>query len=419
MLNRTIQPDLQSINKVDFIKPTIYDITSEVKLFFMKDVANETTRFDLYFDAGNIRHGKGIPAFVNGLLLSGTEEKSSTQINNEIDALGGFMESGLSAETAVITMYCLRENVLPILHVLANAIDNLAFFENEVTELLADKKQSFLMNMEKVSYLSQRAFQQRLFHSSEVYSTVATEDFYENVSIKDLKKFFEEYYKNGLTKVVVVGNIEQDAIDEIIDTVGKWVKTGQGEFEASIKNLPGQYHVEKENAVQTAIRLGKILFNKTHEDYNDFMVLNTILGDYFGSRLMSNIREDKGYTYGIGSMVAEYNNIGYFMIATEVGKEVKDATLKEIKFEIERLQTELIEEDELELIKNYLLGQLLKSADGPYSMMDLYLSAETHGLDFEFYNKAIKDLHAVTPQRLQDLAKKYLVWDDMSIVSVG
>lgn len=419
MLNRTQQPELESIHKIDFVKPTIYDITPEVKLFFMKNVSNETTRFDLYFDAGNIRGSRGIPAFVSSLLLSGTNEKSSTQIHNEMDALGGFMESGLAAETSVVTMYCLRENILPILHTLTEAIDNVAFLKKEVTELLADKKQTFLTNMEKVSYLSQRAFQQRLFHSSEVYSTIASEDFYDNVSIRDLKKFFEEHYKNGLTKVVVVGNLEQDVIDEMIDTVGKWVKTGKCEFEKEIKNLPGEYHLEKENAVQTAIRIGKILFNKNHEDYNDFMVLNTILGDYFGSRLMSNIREDKGYTYGIGSMVAEYNHIGYFMIATEVGKEVKEATIKEIKFEIDRLKTELIDPEELNLIKNYLLGQLLKSADGPYSMMDLYLGAECHGLDFDFYNKAIEDLHAITPERIQELAIKYLEWNDMTVVSAG
>jgi predicted Zn-dependent peptidase len=134
---------------------------------------------------------------------------------------------------------------------------------------------------------------------------------------------------------------------------------------------------------------------------------------------MANIREDKGYTYGIGSMVAEYNNLGYFMIATEVGKKVKEATLNEIKFEIERLKTELIDEEELDLIKNYLLGQLLKSADGPYSMMDLYLSAEAQGLDFNFYNRAIEELHSVTPKRLQELAIKYLVWEEMTIVSAG
>ena len=134
---------------------------------------------------------------------------------------------------------------------------------------------------------------------------------------------------------------------------------------------------------------------------------------------MSNIREDKGYTYGIGSMVSELEKTGYFMIATEVGHEVKDATITEIKFEINRLQTELVQDDELALVQNYMLGQLLKSADGPYAMMDLFLSAEMYGKELEFYNQAITAIQNITAKRIQDLAKQYLNWDDMSVVIAG
>lgn len=419
MVNRKIQPLLTPIDNIDFIEPLVYDITKEVKLFFMKEVPNETCRIDLYFDAGSIRSEKGIPSFVNALLLSGTKELTATQISNQIDALGGFLDSGLSAENAVFSLYCLRENALKLMQFIVHSMDNVMFHEGEVAELLADKKQSFLTNMEKVSYICQREFQQKLFNSSEIYSKVANESYYENVTQHELKKFFHDHYQNGLTKVVVVGDLAQDEIDDLIDTVGKWAKIGETTFERTIKNLPGVFHIDKPNAVQTAIRVGKILFNKKHEDYNDFLVLNTIFGDYFGSRLMANIREDKGYTYGIGSMVAEYNNIGYFLIATEVGKEVKEATITEIQNEINRLKTELVEPEELALVKNYLLGQLLKSADGPYSMTDLFLSAEAQGLDLEFYNKAIHDLNAITPERIKELAVKYLNWDEMSVVSAG
>lgn len=385
----------------------------------MKEVNNDTARFDLYFNAGTIEGEKGIPSFVNSLLLSGTTEKSSTIIHEEIDALGGFMESGISFESAVTSMYCLKENVLPLLHVLVDAIGNVAFFEREIEELIQDKKQSYLLNLEKVSFLAQREFQQRLFNSNEKYAKVANPSYYENVKASRLKEFYQENYIHGLFKVVVVANIEQDVIDEIIDTIGKWAKPNDRFFEKTIKNLAGITHIEKEGAVQTAIRLGKILFNKTHEDYNDFVVLNTILGDYFGSRLMSNIREDKGYTYGIGSMISEYNGFGYFMIATEVAKEFKEATLTEIKKEFERLKTELVSTEELDLVRNYLLGQLLKSADGPYSMMDLYIGAKIHGFEFEFYNKSIEDLYKITPERILELAKKYLIWEEMTIVTAG
>src|SRR5690606_21921235 len=156
-----------------------------------------------------------------------------------------------------------------------------------------------------------------------------------------------------------------------------------------------------------------------HPDYLDFLVLNTILGDYFGSRLMANIREDKGYTYGIGSMVAETDDTGYFLIATEVRKDVREDTLNEIRFEINRLQNELVSTTELELVQNYMLGQLLKSADGAYAMTDLFLSAEIHGKGLGFYNEAILAIRAITPERIQELARKYLNWEDMTIVGVG
>lgn len=419
MLNRLEQPTLTSIETIDFIEPHVFDITESVKLYFMQEVPNETCRIDLYFDAGNIRHEKGIPTFVNGLLLSGTQTKTATQISNEIDALGGFIDSGLSAENAVFTLYCLRENALKIIDVIAQSINSLVFHEKEINELVADKKQAFLTNLEKVSFLAQREFQKRLFHSSAKYSKVVDATFYEGITQQDLKRFFTENYLNGLNKVVVVGNLSHDEVDDLIDTVGKWAKEGNSEFESAIQNLPGSHHIEKDGAVQTAIRVGRTLFNKCHEDYNDFIVLNTILGDYFGSRLMANIREDKGYTYGIGSMVAEYKDLGYFMIATEVGKDVKDATLKEIQIEIKRLHEELVSEEELDLVRSYLLGQLLKSADGPYSMTDLYLSAESQGLDSSFYNKVIQDLKQITPLRIQDLAKKYLNWEEMTIVTAG
>lgn len=418
MPNRTNAPDLSQIDKIDFVKPQIFDVSKDVTLFFMQEVSDETARLDLYFDAGTIKGDVGIASLVNGLLLSGTDTKTSVQIHNEIDGLGGFFESGISNENAVITMYSLRENMLPIVQVLKNAIQNLSLHEHEVHELINDRRQKFKVNMEKVSFLAQRQFQKNLFNHS-IYGRVANESDFDDISMGNLKRFFDQNYLHGLTKIVVVGNLSQDEVDEIIDCFGTWSITKNPPFENDIHNVPGTTHVEKDKALQTALRVGRTLFNKKHNDYPDFLVLNTILGDYFGSRLMSNIREDKGYTYGIGTMVAELHEIGYFLIATEVGKEVKDATISEIKFEIERLQKELVGEEELMLVKNYMLGQLLKSADGPYALMDLYMGVEPYGLELEFYNRLIDAINHITPQRIQQLACDYLKWEDMTIVSAG
>jgi hypothetical protein len=134
---------------------------------------------------------------------------------------------------------------------------------------------------------------------------------------------------------------------------------------------------------------------------------------------MKNIREDKGYTYGIGSYVNEMKMNGYFVIGTEVGKDVCEAAISEIKKEIELLQTDLVREEELSLVRNYLLGQTLKSADGPYALTDLFLSVDSQGLQLNFYNDFIHTLKTITPEILRELAQKYLNWDSMTIVIAG
>lgn len=418
MVNRTETPKLLAIDKIEFSNPKVLEISSSSKLIYVGDVPNETARVELYFNAGSSQGKNGIASFVNGLLLSGTENKTSVQINAAIDELGGYFEPGITHENAVITIYSLRENMIKILRIVKEAIRELAFKEHEVQELLKDRKQKFNVNLGKVNVLAQRAFQERLFNNS-VYGRIMQASDFEDVSITDLRNFHRENYLEGLTKVAVVGDFSQDQIDEIIDITGDLSAIKKITFEKEIQNLKGEIHVVKEDALQTAIRVGRILFNKTHEDYCDFMIVNTILGDYFGSRLMSNIREDKGYTYGIGSMVAELNETGYFIIATEVGKAVKDATLHEIRREIERLQTEPVDQEELELVKNYMLGQLLKSADGPYAMTDLYLNVEPFHLDLDFYNRFIDSIASIDSERIMELANKYLHWKDMTVVSAG
>lgn len=418
MINRTLTPELNEIDQIDFIKPSIFDISSSVKLYSMCEVPNQTSRLDLYFNAGTILGDIGTASFVNSLLLSGTNTKTSIEINNEMDSLGAFFESSVSNENALVSIYALKENMLAVLSILKDAIENVAFLEHEVIELVNDRKQKFRIGMEKVSYLAQRSFQQKLFNHP-IYGRIAEESDFENVSISTLKRFHKDNYLHGLTKVVLIGAFSTDEIDEVIDMTGNWAMDVLPNFDEKCQNEPSKTHVNKEQAVQTAIRVGRMLFNKKDPDFIDFQILNTILGDYFGSRLMTNIREDKGYTYGIGTMVAELTEMGYFLVATEVGSDKKDATLHEIQFEFNRLQTELVSEDELQLVKNYMLGQLLKSADGPYAMMDLFLHVEPFNIGLEYYNQCIESINKITPERIKELAIKYLNWDKMTIVTAG
>ena len=177
--------------------------------------------------------------------------------------------------------------------------------------------------------------------------------------------------------------------------------------------------IEKEGALQSAIRIGKLMFNKTHPDFQSLQVLNTVYGGYFGSRLMSNIREDKGYTYGIGSGLVSLQHGGYFFITTEVGVDVTAKAIKEIYFEMDRLRKEKITTDELQLVKNYLLGTFLRSVDGPFAMADRFKGILNYNLGYDYFDRYIATIRAVSASDLMGLANTYFDKDSMIELVVG
>jgi zinc protease len=419
MLNRTQAPLLKDIEKINFVYPTVQKINSDLELVWMKEVADETVRIELHFNAGTIHSINKVASITNSLLLSGTSKKNSIQINQEINELGVFTDFETNQESAVVAIYCLKENVNSAISLLCEAINECQFPENEIEDVIRERKQQYLISSEKVSFLARREFQKRMYSNSDRYSRQLSIEEYDLITRDKIIDFYNEFYLHGLRKVVVVGNLAENQISFLTNKIKHWHNTTNTNFEGDFKNQKGQFHINKQDALQTAIRIGMPLFNKSNSEFIDFQILQTILGDYFGSRLMSNIREDKGYTYGIGSAVLESYLSGSFIIATEVGSEYVNSTLNEIKKEIERLRNELIPDDELNLVRNYLLGQLLKSADGSNSLMDLYLGVTMHELTLDYYNQVIKRIHTITSEELKKLASKYLNWNDLTIITAG
>ena len=417
MVDRSQTPDLKQIDSIDFVAPEIRTEFA-VPFFVQKQVPNATSRIELYFNAGSTNGKIGLASLVSGLLLSGTEKMNSTEIHTELDNLGGFHDISLGHESVVVSLYGLNDKLKELLSLFSQSLSEVNFSESEIQELKEDRKQKLRINMQKVSFLAQREFSKNLFADSQ-YGRLINEDNYDSITRQEIINFHKAFYLSGLFKVVLIGDFQEETIVSMEDMLIPFVNNLPLKYNQNLQNTPGLFHTEKEDALQTAIRVGRILFNRKNDDFVDVTILNTILGDYFGSRLMSNLREDKGFTYGVGSMLSEFNETGYFLIATEVGKEHKDAAIAEIRAEIERIQHELIPAEELDLVRNYLLGQLLKSADGPYAMTDLYVGVQAFGLDISFYDRYIKKIHEITPEKLQLLAQTYLDWSQMTIVSAG
>jgi predicted Zn-dependent peptidase len=162
------------------------------------------------------------------------------------------------------------------------------------------------------------------------------------------------------------------------------------------------------NGLQGAIRIARPFPNRHHPDYKQAMVLNTLFGGFFGSRLMDNIREDKGYTYGIYSYMQNHVRDSAWMISTEAGRDVCEATVQEVYHEMKRLRDEEIPEEELMMVKNYLMGTILGDLDGPFQIIGRWKNLVLNGLDEGFFNDSVEIIRKIKPGELNELARKYL-----------
>ena len=418
-MNRIEAPVLQPIEKIKFVSPVVKTFGGHSELLWMKEVNDETVRLELHFNAGSI-HGECLVAgAVNALLLSGTKEKSTTQIHNELAQLGAFVDTDVTTEAAVIAVYCLREHLDAVLEILIDAVENVVFPQQELEDLIRDRKQSFLVNSQKVGMAAKRLFTGEFFSNDKRYGRVIQLEDYDTLTVEKLKEFHRQFYLKGLKRIVCVANTEESLLMKWTDRLAIWSDQNATSFISEIKNTPVDLYEEREDAMQTAIRIGMPMFNKKAEDYTGMYVLQTILGDYFGSRLMSNLREDKGYTYGVGTAVVETYKTGYLIIGTEVKKEAQADAILQIKHEISRLKEELVGEEELQLVKNYILGQLLKNADGSNALTDLFLAVHIYDLTLDFYNEFIEKVKSISAEELLRLAQEYLRLENMTMIRIG
>lgn len=418
-MNRTVAPKFAQAQDLNIISPERIVLHNGAVLFWLKDVKDDSVKLDIEWDAGTKYQDKRLTStFTNKLLLAGNNDLTAKQIAEEIDFYGGFTQLEIDKDHAGIVLYGLRENMASIFDVFKRAFEKVSFPESEFKKEIDIAVNKFKVESQKVKTICRRTFTKNLFGESSGYGQVAKETDFKAIDTSDLKAFFEDKYQNAPV-IFLTGNVDQT----FIDTIKTWTEqfeTYQFHPKKHVFNqTKGPVHIEKADAIQSAIRVGRLMYKKDHPDYFNFQLLNTILGGYFGSRLMANIREDKGFTYGIGSGMAVLQDQGYFFIATEVGKDVKEKALQEIYFELDQLKENLIPEEELTKVKNFMLGEFLRQADGPIAMMEIFKNIYFNKLSKSYYSDFIKAIHAATPEDLQILAKKYLVKEEMLEVVAG
>ena len=419
-MNRSIAPEFKKAQKIDLIFPKKIELENGINLFWLDETQDETVKLDICWDAGSKYQSKSLVAsFTNALLLSGTPTLSAHDISDKIDFQGGYVSHDIDKDQASITLYGLNDKIGSIFNDFDNALQQAIFPEHEVHKLIDIRKNGFNISMEKVSTLCRQAFNRNIFGENTAYGKVAKIEDFDKVTQQDIIDFYTEFYLNTKPTLFLVGQVEDSFVNQL-KTWSKQMGTTTPTYQNSdFIQTKGRVTVQKEGAIQSAIRVGRLMIQKNHKDYYKFQILNTILGGYFGSRLMANIREDKGYTYGIGSGLSVLDDSAYFFIATEVAKEVAENTITEIYNEINRLKNDYVSKDELEKVKNYMLGEFLRQSDGAIAMMENFKNIYFNNLSEDYYTDFIHAVNDVTPQQLKDLANKYWIKDEFLEVIAG
>lgn len=421
MLNRTQAPDFKQVSTINFIKPTKAELTNGIPVFTIYSGEQDLVRIEFLFDNVNWNIEKPLQAIaVNALLNNGTNKLSAKEIAENIDFYGAFFQTEYGQDQSTVTLYSLNKHLASVLPILKDVLSNSQFPQREIDIYIQNQKQKLQVNLQKNDVLARKDFSNALFGDT-AYGVDIQLKHYDAVKRDDLIEYFKAAYAPNNCTIVVAGKFDGDSFSLLNEQFGKdWQPSNavKNKFEFSISGKNDVYK-EKPDSLQSAIRIGQLAINRKHEDFPGLQILNCVLGGYFGSRLMNNIREDKGYTYGIGSGIVSLKNAGYLFIATEVGADVCKAALTEIYKEVELLKSELVENEELELVRNYMLGSMLGSLENVFSHADKFKNIYFSGLDYEYYERYIDKVKTVTSGEIKDLANKYLTVETFSEVVVG
>ncbi|MCF0038761.1 M16 family metallopeptidase [Dyadobacter fanqingshengii] len=423
IIDRTIAPEFRVINSVHLPDPQTYNLDNGTALHVINIGDQPVIRLECIFEAGNWYEQEiGASFFAIKMLSEGTLTKTSAEISEAFDRIGAFTEMTHTADRIGIVVYALSRFLPDVLPLVSELIHDAVFPEKEFQDLKNINIQNLRVNKEKNAYLATTAFRAKLFGSNHPYGQSQEEENISSLSIDTIKEHYQRFVKNGKFTVVLAGQVSENDVKVVNEHLGKVytenqilpVTDVQQPVYANVEVL-----VERPDSVQSSIRMGRKLFNRHHPDYFKMLVTNEILGGYFGSRLMKNIREEKGLTYGISSHLVTLRKEGYYMIGTDVKKEFTQQTIDEIKKEIYRLQTELVGEEELQTVKNFMSGEFAGSLNTAFEVADRQKILLLDGLPTDFFKHYIEQIHATTSQDVLSMAMQYLQPEDMLTIIAG
>ncbi|MBC7867316.1 MAG: insulinase family protein, partial [Gloeobacteraceae cyanobacterium ES-bin-316] len=396
MMNRKIAPAItDAVNFNLHLKPyDLFTLDNGVPVYTINAGAQEVIQIELVFYAGNwYEQRQGIAAATNFMLKNGTIQKTALQINEAFDYYGAYCNRTCYNETAVLTLHTLTKYLEELLPVMNEMLTECTFPDQELEIFKQNSKQRLVVNLQKPEFVAGRLIDSYLYGDQHPYGKYTLAENIDELTAAELKEFYNQYYLQGKCAIFVSGQLPGNLQSLLNSFFGK-LNLSKPNFTSSVIEVKPavqkKYRIENDaNAVQGAIRIAQPFPNRHHADFKKAVVLNNVFGGFFGSRLMNNIREEKGYTYGIHSYFQNHIQQSAWMISTEAGKDVSEATIEEVYKEMKKLREEPVDDEELLLVQNYMMGGILGDLDGPFHIMAKWKNIILNNLDEHYFYDSV------------------------------
>lgn len=419
-MNRLQAPTIKDATEFELIlKPyQKFTLDNGVEIIYVEAGAQDVLMVEWVFDAGNwYDEQKQIASTTNFLLKNGTSRKTAFELNEEVEYFGSFLNRNCYNETATITLHVPTKQLKNLLPVVREMMTDAIFPEEELAVYATNTKQKLQVNLKKCEYVAGQLIDAYLYGEKHPYGVYSKPEDFDSIHREQLIRFYEQYYQKGHCIIFAAGKLPPDFTSLMNSLFGDLpIKPRVPVTKTHLRQPASEkkYRIINDpEGVQGAIRLARPFPDRKNPDFQKFLVLNTLFGGFFGSRLMSNIREDKGYTYGIYSYLQNHLEEAAWVISTEAGRTVCEDAIKEIYHEMQVLKEEKVDEEELQLVKNYMIGSTLGDLDGPFHIIARWKNIILNGFDEGYFYRGINTIKTITPEELMQLANKYFVAEEM------
>ncbi len=407
MPDRSVAPPSYPIEKLNFDFPDVIRMGDNIKGMIIGTGQHPVVNLELIFKSGKWYETKpGVSYLALRMLTEGTAGRSSEQISNDFESLGSFIDVNAGLDHCSIKVYSLKKYFVKTINILADILLNATFPDHEF-KVQSDLRHSQIANqLAKNPHYATLKFNEHYFGDSHPQGKILTPEISDSVTREDAYKYFQTDLLSG-PKVILSGHIEDHQINEVDNLLRQLNIDVPGDIDHDLIPKWGRFDVKREDTRQSSLRIGAEGIHRSHADFHEFSITNALLGGFFGSRLMKNIREDKGLTYGIYSSLVNTAHDNYWMISSELMNDKLDEALDEIDREITRLSEEQPPSHELDTLKNYLRGKLLTSLDSIFGKVSVYKNLFLEDLPWTFLEDYLNSVNEIRPQDISEMTGRY------------